>query len=110
MAGGVKGAVAAAAAMCQGMSGRPWLRSDACMFLFCAAETRAKPLDRYRNIGIMAHIDAGKVSRVDWQQHPGLSVTASSHIIQLMYLRASNHTKHMVQSAYRIPACVTVEA
>jgi hypothetical protein len=36
--------------------------TDTCLAVGFAAETRAKTLDKYRNIGIMAHIDAGKVS------------------------------------------------
>jgi hypothetical protein len=46
-------------------TGHVWHTNQSALVLLLgfvhAGETRAKTLDKYRNIGIMAHIDAGKV-------------------------------------------------
>lgn len=61
--GGAVVCVAAAAAARARATG-VWRRCPTQLLLLLhvhAGDTRAKTLDRYRNIGIMAHIDAGKV-------------------------------------------------
>lgn len=51
-----------------------------CILRYLAAETRAKTLDKYRNIGIMAHIDAGKVREGTARGGPLVAVGLSLHL------------------------------